>query len=201
MINLLKKFFGVNKEEEVQYIIVTINEKIGPIDRGEIYEDPLDDFLKKQAIGEITGGGTSQFTTGEIEYGNIEIELNHKEINSDKIAALIKQLESLGAPKGSYLTIEKTGEKLYFGKREGLAIYLDGVNLGQEVYTENDHNILIDELRKLTGDDSEIVHFWEGETETGLYFYAPSFDEMKTAIKHFADNHPLCKGARIEKIA
>ena len=52
-----------------------------PIDRGEIYEDPLDELLKAENIGEVSGGGTMQKKSGEIEYCDIEIELNGTEID------------------------------------------------------------------------------------------------------------------------
>lgn len=43
---------------EGQYLRVTLNEKIMPFDRGGVYEDPIDEILKGQNIGEVTGGVT-----------------------------------------------------------------------------------------------------------------------------------------------
>ena len=203
--SFIKKLFG-KKEEEVEtssnYLIATLNERIGPLDRGEIYEDPLDEFLKSKNLGEITGGGTMQFKSGELEYCDIEIELLPNQINPNTIQEIITRLEELGAPKGSKLTVEKTNEKIPFGKKEGLAIYLDGVNLDQEVYQSCDSNIVVSEVKKLTNDTSELVRFWEGQEETAIYFYSDtSFSEMKNSITNFLNEYPLCKGARIEKIA
>ena len=43
-----------------QFIFVKIPESIGPIDRGEKYEDPLIEFLKeRERLGEVTGGGSN----------------------------------------------------------------------------------------------------------------------------------------------
>ncbi len=37
--------------------MATVNDKIMPIDRGEIYEDPLEKLLKANGIGEVTASG------------------------------------------------------------------------------------------------------------------------------------------------
>jgi len=202
--NFLKKLFGKEKTEENEFsenfVIATINDKIMPIDRGEIYEDALDKFIQSNGIGEVTGGGTMQLKSGEIEYCDVEIKLNGEEINRTHIKSIIEKLEQLGAPKGSKLTVEKTKEKIEFGRKEGLGIYLDGVNLNEDVYKNSDSNVVVSEIKKLINDNSEIVRFWEGEAETGLYFYSESFDKMNESIKEFVNEYPLCKGARIEKI-
>jgi len=200
--NFIKKLFGLKKNDDIgNFIVATLNDKVMPLDRGEIYEDPLDELLKANGIGEVTGGGTMQLKSGELEYCDLEIKLNSSEINENDIQLIIKKLEELGAPKGSKLTIEKTDQKIEFGLKEGLGIYIDGQNLDPEVYKSSDINFVISEIKKLTKDNSEITKYWEGGTETALYYYSDSFAEMKESIKEFVDSYPLCKGARIEQIA
>ncbi|RXG11447.1 hypothetical protein DSM03_11161 [Leeuwenhoekiella aestuarii] len=114
---------------------------------------------------------------------------------------IIKKLEELGAPKGSKLTIEKTDQKIEFGQKEGLGIYIDRQNLDTEFYKNSDINFVISEIKKLTKDNSEIIKYWEGGTETAHYYYSDSFTEMKELIKEFVKFYPLCKEARIEQIA
>lgn len=203
--SFLKKLFGKHKLEENEssgnFIVATLNDKVMPIDRGEIYEDPLDEFLKNKNIGEVTGGGTMQLKSGELEYCDVEIKLDADEIDDNKIRLIIEKLEELGAPKGSKLIIEKTEQKIEFGKKEGLGIYLDGVNLDEEVYENSDSNFVVSEIKRLTGDTTETIRFWENNEETALYFYSDSFDNMNESIKEFINEYPLCKGARIEQIA
>ncbi|SHG96664.1 hypothetical protein [Flagellimonas flava] len=200
--NFIKKLFGKQKNSNIgNFIVATLNDKIMPLDRGEIYEAPLEELLKANGIGEVTGGGTMQLKSGELEYCDLEIKLNSNEINENDIQLIIKKLEELGAPKGSKLTIEKTDRKIEFGQKEGLAIYIDGQNLDPEVYKNCDINFVISEIKKLTNDSSEITKYWEGGTETALYYYADSFTEMKESIMDFVNSYPLCKGARIEQIA
>lgn len=204
--NFLKKLFGgKTKNEEVvaedSYMVATLNDRLMPLDRGEVYEDPLDEFLQSSGIGEVTGGGTMQLKNGEIEYCDLEIKLRVSDLNDDQIGQVIQQLEQLGAPKGSKLNIEKTNETFLFGKQEGLGIYLDGINLGNEVYQNSDSNVVVDEIKKLVGDTSETARYWEGSEETALYFYADSFVKMKDEIQAFVNEYPLCKNARIEQVA
>ena len=198
---LLGGLFKKDKIEEPNFIVATLNDKIMPIDRGEIYEDTLDAILISKNIGEVSGGGTMQEKSGEISFCDIEVKLNGTEVDKTIINIIIEKLESFGAPKGSFLTIEKTQEKINFGKFEGIGIYLDGVNLPKKVYEECDINFVITEIHRLTETEYLVNRNWENETGTALYFYGESFEKMKTQIKDFIENYPLCKNCRIEQIA
>ena len=203
--NFIKKLFGIKTNEEEEYsgnfVVATLNDKVMPIDRGEIYEDPLDEFLQANGIGEVTGGGTMQLKTGELEYCDVEIQLNSNEIDESQIKLIINKLEELGAPKGSRLLIEKTEQKIQFGKKEGLGIYLDGINLSDEVYESSDSEALAVEIRSLAGIKDNTLRYWQGNTETGLYFYGNSFEHIKNSINDFVGSHPECENCRIEQIA
>ncbi|MFP3489095.1 hypothetical protein R0K20_15960, partial [Staphylococcus sp. SIMBA_130] len=59
MFGLFKKR-GKAAEIEPQFIVATLNARIQPIHRGEIYEDPLEEILSEASIGEVSGGGTLQ---------------------------------------------------------------------------------------------------------------------------------------------
>lgn len=205
---MLKKFVTSlfnkksNGEESVgNFIIAQLNEKVMPIDRGLVYEDPIDEFLKENQYGEVTGGGTLQEKTGELAYCDIEIELSANDIDKTVIANIIEKIESLGAPKGSKLIIEKTKEEIPFGKKEGLALYIDGQNLPAEVYAECDINFVLSEVHRLTNIEPNADRNWQGEKETALYFFSDSFEQMKNSISEFIETYPLCKGARVVKIA
>ncbi|WP_296383604.1 hypothetical protein [Winogradskyella sp.] len=203
--NFIKKLFGIKKTGEEVYsgnfIIATLNDKVMPIDRGEIYEDPLDEFLQMNGIGEVTGGGTMQLKSGELEYCDVEIQLNSDEVNDGQIKAIIEKLQELGAPKGSKLIIEKTEQEIEFGEKEGLGIYLDGINLSDEVYKSSDSEVLAIEIRRLAGIKDSTLRYWQGNTETGLYFYGDSFEHIKNSIADFVSAHPECENCRIEQVA
>lgn len=203
--NFLKKIFGLNNSQKDKslgnFIVATLNDKIMPLDRGEVYEDPLDEFIQKNGIGEVTGGGTMQHESGEIDFCDVEIRLNSDNVIHDEIKLIVSKLEELGAPKGSKLTIEQTEEVVEFGKLEGLGLYLDGINLSDEVYKNSDSEALANEIIKLANIKSQIIRYWQGNTETGLYFYADSFDAIKKAISNFVSSHPECENSRIERVA
>lgn len=144
---------------------------------------------------------TMQSPTGEIKFFDIQVVIYD---NNDimKIVDEIKiNLESLGAPKGSFIEIQGKEEKISFGKKEGLAIYLDGVNLPENVYKECDSNYVVTEIFRLTGCSDDVIRFWEGDKETPIYFYGNSFNKMKRDILEFIETYPLCQGARIVQIA
>ncbi len=194
-------FSKKNVESEGNFIVAQLNEKVMPIDRGIVYEDPIDEFLKERKLGEVTGGGTLQEKTGELSYCDIEIQLSTNNVDMTVIAEIIERLENIGAPKGSKIIIEKTKEEIPFGKKEGLALYIDGENLPKEVYEQSDINFVLSEIHRLTNIEPNADRFWEGEKETALYFYGQSFEQMKSQISDFVDTYPLCKGARVVQIA
>ncbi|MEZ8018074.1 hypothetical protein AB4359_06865 [Vibrio splendidus] len=198
MFGLFKK--KENKIEiEPEFIVVSINARIQPMHRGEIYEDPLDAILSKSSIGEVSGGGTLQSQSGEVEYCDVEIQVNS---SSDGTVELVKSsLESMGVPKGSKIKVEATDSEIEFGTLEGLAIYLNGTDLGAEVYENSDSNHVYSELGRLTQGDGKVYSYWQGSTETAFYLYGTSFSQMKSQISELVNNYPLCQKCRIEQIA
>lgn len=178
------------------FVYAKINEKMMPVDRGERYEDPLADVLEKSEIGEVSGGGTMMTAENEIEYIGIDIDLV-KLGNVPEYVAYV--LTELGAPKGSELQYEVDGQAttLPFGECEGIGVYLNGSDLSDEVYEENDINDLWDELDEALGDVGDIRSYWEGPTETALYLYGDSAAEMRRLIEEIVGRHPLCERCRI----
>jgi hypothetical protein len=187
------------EQSRTESVTAQLNARLMPIDRGD-FEDPLDEFLKERNLGEVTGGGTQLADEpAGIEYCDIEIELNAP--SEASIAALVECLESLGAPKGSKLHLP-TGDPISFGINEGLAMFLDGITLPAAVYETSDVNQLIASANeRLARGGGRFFSHWQGSRETGLYFYGPSFEAMRSALEPLVSTYPLCQGARIEQIA
>ncbi len=197
------KFGGARKQEAApqgETVTARLNAKLQPIDRGDYYEDPLTETLEKAGLGEVTGGGTqlSDDPYG-IEFCDLEIRMN--EVTEEGLAVIIKRLNDLGAPKGSRLIIESTGKQIPFGVAEGLAVYLNGTDLDDEVYRSCDVNFVIDEFDRLLAGKGAFRGYWEGDRETALFCYGASFSEMKAALADFLADYPLCEKARTEQIA
>ena len=56
-------------------VLARLYEHLEPIDRGNRYEDPLQEALAAATLGQVTGGGTQMGADGGIAYADIEIEL------------------------------------------------------------------------------------------------------------------------------
>lgn len=182
-----------------QCVIAQLNARLQPLDRGDIFEDPLDDTLQNTGLGEVTGGGTLQAREGWIRQCDIEMDL--PAADAETLRKIAGHLEALGAPKGSKLLVEETGTEVPFGTSEGLAIYLNGTDLEDSVYQSCDVNYVIAELDRLLGSAGRYCSYWDGPSETALYIYGPSAEAMRELILPLIETYPLCEGARIEQIA
>jgi hypothetical protein len=184
-------------ESASTYLTARLNARVQPMHRGELFEDPLDEALQELGIGSVTGGGTQLSESGEVDYCDIEIDV--AALDERSVQAIINLLEGLGAPHGSKL---KAGEQeLPFGNTEGLALYLNGTDLPDEVYKACDSNVVYTEVQRLIGDRGEIYSHWQGPKETALYLYGNSFQEMRDSIAEFLATYPLCQKCRVEQIA
>ena len=184
-------------ESASTYLIAQLNARLQPMHRGELFEDPLDEALQELGLGSISGGGTQLSESGEVDYCDIEIDV--AVLDERSVQAIINLLEGLGAPRGSKL---KAGEQeLPFGNTEGLALYLNGTDLPDEVYKACDSNVVYTEVQRLIGDRGEIYSHWQGPKETALYLYGNSFQEMRDSIAEFLATYPLCQKCRVEQIA
>jgi hypothetical protein len=96
------------------FVYVKIPEGIGPIARGDKYEDPLDRKLRAEGVGEVSGGGQQlghpqADGTQIIEFCGVDIDVN----NFDQSLVLIRdELPRLGAPLGTELHYTRNGVAL-----------------------------------------------------------------------------------------
>jgi hypothetical protein len=197
--NLFRKKTAPSVEETKEFIVAQLNARLQPMHRGEFFEDPLDEELRKCGVGEISGGGTLKNKSGEIEYCDVEIEA--KNSDDETVRIIIGRLEQLGAPKGSRLNIEAEDREVPFGVTEGMAVYLNGTDLPDEVYKECDSDFVFSEFDRLLSGSGRVLSYWQGPTETAFYLYGISFGEMKEKISEFVASYPLCRQCRIEQIA
>lgn len=153
-------------------IDVHLNARMRPMDRGDRFEDPLDELLQaQQPAGRVTGGGTMISAEAEPLWCDIEVEWSGEpDVGVDLI---VSALTRAGAPQGSRLTVDD-GDPISFGEFEGVGLYLNGTDLPDEVYASSDVNDLIGLLLEALGPDGDMYSYWEGPTETALYLYGPS---------------------------
>ena len=84
-----------------------------------------------------------------------------------------------------------------FGQYEGVGLYLNGSDLPDQVYIDNDVNELIGTLVERLGADGAMHSYWEGPRETALYLYGPSAQRMRELIADVVDSHPLACQSRL----
>jgi hypothetical protein len=174
------------------FVFARFYEHIGPIDRGERYEDPLDDVLKAAGIGRVTGGGSQLTEDGRIEFADIEIELADLD---GALQTAVEALERAGAPQGSEIHLDGSVLR-QFGGAQCVAVYLDGVTLPEEVYADLDFDQVIAELDGAAGEGSYRGH-WQGNEETGLFFFGPNAEDLFTQIQPALSALPIGQNARI----
>jgi hypothetical protein len=199
MLTRLFKFSAPTPAAAGEIVIARLNARAQPLDRGEVFEDPLDGILQAAGIGNITGGGTQLGEEGEIQFCDLEITV--PEASDAVLAAIRKALEGLGSPKGSRLIWHDGANELEFGSFEGLAVYLNGTDLPDAVYEQSDFGFVYEEFGRLLGNEGRVVSHWQGPTETALYLYGRSAETMLTRIRPVLDSYPLCAKARTVKIA
>ncbi len=82
------------------FFYVRIPEDIGPLDRGDRYEDPLQEALTVAGVGEVTGGGSQLGEGKSVEYCGIDI------VATDRVRALAlirDTMQRLGAPSSTVI--------------------------------------------------------------------------------------------------
>jgi len=179
------------------HLTLQLNAKLQPIDRGEFFEDPITEALETSKCGTTDGGGTMQEATGEIEFCDIEILL--KDNKRESVDKLLQVIDKIGVPKGSFLHAD--GFEQSVGTLEGLALYLNGTELSEEVYENCDINYVIEKIDELLSGSGQFYSHWEGPKYTALYYYGISFEEMKQRMTPFLSEYPLCQKCRVEQIA
>ena len=178
------------------FYTLQLNAKLQPFHRHDL-EDLIDEFLSEEGLGSTSGGGTLMSKEGEIEYCDIEIELNN---TFQAVEKLLQKLEEVGIPKGSKLYNEDFSQEV--GTLEGLALYVNGTDLPKEVYETSDVNVVFDSVSEILKDVLVFTSYHQGSNDTVLYFYVKgSFMEAKEQIKDFIASYPLCEKCRIIQIA
>lgn len=197
--SVIGRLFKRREKPPAHFLVAQLNARLQPTHRSEHFEEGLDDKLRKLKVGEISGGGTMQTETGEIEYCDIEVKLRQSSPEAERV--VIETLEFLGAPKGSKLEVGGEDRVIPFGVNEGLAVYLNGTELPAETYKRHTIESIEDEMEALLQEQGHVYSHWKGPGETAVYIYGPSFAEMSKRLEPFLRAHPLCDRCRVEQIA
>ncbi len=179
------------------YITARIWEPVHPMDRRRRYESPLFVALNQRGCGSLIGVSSCMSRELEVEYVDIDMDLDDLEGALELVKGV---LVKAGAPACSEFRLAGDGgeEIIGFGKVEGLAVYLDGVNLPDDVYELCNINELADLIKdKLAAAGGEIRGSWVGPNETSIYMYGPNAEVMFAALEPIMSGYPLCRNARV----
>lgn len=189
--------FENDEKEDYQFNVrLNLNARLMPADRHKL-EDALEYVLNFQRLGTVDGGGTLQLPSGEIK--SCDIELCVIDDSEETFDLLVKMINNIGVPKGSKLITDT--RTVSIGEQEGLALYLDGRELSEEIYKTCDVNYVIEQTNSLMEGIGMMYSYWEGDENTALYFYGSSYDKMLSAIKDFLEKYPLCQKCTVKRIA
>ncbi len=180
---------------------VRLNARLLPMDRGELFEDPLDAHLSERSLrAAVTGGGTSLSADGESTSCDIELEMDGDEDRTALARATAEFLDSLGAPRGSAVADVDGTVLVPFGVTEGLALYLNGTDLPAEVYAASDTNEVVDAVNEALGDSGRMFSYWHGPEDTALYLYGPDEEVMRARLTDLLATRPDTMLSRLESI-
>jgi hypothetical protein len=79
-------------------LLIKIPEPLEPVERGEKYDDPLQDLLEETGLGIVNGGGTKTDNDSHVLYCYLDIQISDLDQGRRKIAEF---LETQGAPQGT----------------------------------------------------------------------------------------------------
>ncbi len=177
--------------EEV-LIFASINHRCDPIARGDIYEDPLGEYLEANGLGEVSGGGTELSPEGDIE--GIGIDITVRGDLQKTVELVISKLEELGAPRGSKILTE--ANEFEFGKTGCVLLQLSIETIknaeGEDVlpqFTKGIHEAL--------GEAGACTYSRPRDQWLNAYFYGPSAEQMEKIIREFAEKDALCQGCQL----
>jgi hypothetical protein len=101
-------------DSEPELVYVYIPESIGPMDRGDKYEDPIIEELERLGLGEVSGAGTElgdEGPDGRRPIVSCGIDVDTNDVAATR-SALRDLLPGLGCPKGTQVQYEQAGKPL-----------------------------------------------------------------------------------------
>ncbi|WP_411892013.1 hypothetical protein [Yoonia sp. SDW83-1] len=176
------------------FLTIRLPLKIGPLDRGELWEDPLDEILEAEELGEVSGGGTMMDPDGGILFCDLELEL--ADLSDDRLDKLQDAMIRLGAPRKTQF-LNDDGESLReFGTVEVVGIGLDGTGLPDSAYEDFDPDNFNDEILAALGDGHSYGGSEAGERYTFFYYHGADGKQIEEKLRTFAATKPIGEGAQ-----
>lgn len=177
-------------------VTVRIPARLTPDRRDELIVGPLGVLVEHvSASSRIASVETVASAVGEPM--ELVIGLDVHLPDAEQLIAAVLDLEA-GMPRGS--TVEINDKAATFGELEGLALYLNGTDLPDEVYATSDLAAIVGDLRASLEGVGEIWAVWQGPTETALYVYGRDAAAIEAALVEQQPRIPLMQGCRMVEL-
>ena len=184
---------------DLSFMTVRLPLKIGPHERGDMWEDPLADLIEPEEIAEVTGGGTMLADDGGIEFCELEIEL--ADLSKDRLDKIQAAMLTINAPKNTKF-IDADGKVLRtFGTTAVVGIGLDGAGLPDSAYEGFSPDAFNNDVLAALGDGHSYGGSYAGKRYTYFYYHGPNGDVIRQTLEQFASDQPICQGAKFEQLA
>lgn len=184
---------------EPTYMTIRLPLKIGPLERGDLWEDPLSDLIEPDEIAEVSGGGTMMSEDGGIEYCDLEIEL--ADLSDDRLDRIQAAMIEVGAPKGTKFVDDDGAIIREFGTVCVVGIGLDGGGLPDSAYEGFDPDKFNEDILAALGDGHSYGGSHAGKRYTYFYYHGPDGSAIETKLRAFAADKPICQGAKYDHLA
>lgn len=177
-------------------VTVRIPARLTPDRRDELIVGPLGVLVEHvSASSRVASVETVASAVGEPM--ELVIGLDVHLPDAEQLIAAVLDLEA-GMPRGS--TVEINDKAATFGELEGLALYLNGTDLPDEVYATSDLAAIVGDLRASLEGVGEIWAVWQGPTETALYVYGRDAAAIEAVLVEQQPRIPLMQGCRMVEL-
>lgn len=181
------------------YLTIRLPLKLGPLERYDLWEEPLTTRLEASGEGEVTGGGTMMNEEGEIQYCDLEVAL--PDLSDARLTQLQSTVEAIGAPKNT-MFVDDDGETLRsFGTLSVVGVGLDGTDLPDSAYEGFDPDEFSDEVIAALGDGHAYAGSDAGARYTFFYYSGPDGSVIEDKLRQVTSAKPIGQGAQIAHLA
>ncbi|MFT0212148.1 hypothetical protein VQ643_05965 [Pseudomonas sp. F1_0610] len=186
-------------------VIIFLNARLTPNDCEQL-KDVCSRFIQQEnKTIELTQAKVIHTDIGEPTGCEFYFEVDN--LDDRHINFIIQIFTSTLAPKGSKISIFENSTKdckqAFFGSQEGLALYLNGTDLPNEIYKKYSALAVFEECDRLlqAQNAGNVCSIWQGPTETALYMYGNNFTIMHESIEPCITAYPLCQKSRLATVA
>lgn len=186
-------------------VIIFLNARLNTNDCNQLKDVCFRFIQQENKTMELTQADVVSNDLGEPT--GCEFHFTVDNLDDQHINFIIQIFTSTLAPKGSKISIFENStndcKQAFFGNQEGLAVYLNGTDLPNEVYKTHSALAVFKECDRIlqAQNAGHVCSFWQGPTETALYMYGDNFTVLQESIEPFMTSYPLCQKSRIETIA